>query len=380
MATTTPPLSLGEILDRSVQLYRRNFLLFMGIAMLPSAFDVLISGGLGIFFTSRAPALQTSANGEVLALFLLVLALFFLIGLPLLMAGISLGLSALTHAAFLQNRGESPTVRSSYAYAFKHFWRYLGVLGFQFLFAAIIPGAAFSGIFFIGAMATALVATTGAGKPIAFVFGLVLLLLGLAAVVVAVWIWLRYSLAFPVCITEQRKAWPCMQRSSQLSKGSLGRIFVMYLLVFILVFIAYYALTIPVNLILKYTIYKSIAGMAIFTHPPLPLQVINLFISLLERSFAMPIQAIALLFFYNDQRTRKEGYDIELLMDQAGWTNLYVPQPAAAQPSHAMAQTEASPIEAAALPVPIPESATSPPNEPDQNISTSSSHPEVSGA
>jgi hypothetical protein len=74
--------------------------------------------------------------------------------------------------------------------------------------------------------------------------------------------------------------------------------------------------------VLKLTVFKSTAGMAFLTKPPILLQVVNLFISFLERSFVMPIYAIALLLFYNDQRTRQEGYDIELLMVQAGWPEM----------------------------------------------------------
>jgi hypothetical protein len=324
MAATTPPLSLGEILDRTVQLYRRNFMLFVGISLLPAAFDVLVSGGASIYFTSVVPAFKGTdpAATQALIVFLIVVALFVLIGVPLLVGVFSLALSALNYAAFQRNRGEAVTIRATYAYGFRHFWRYLGVFSLQILFAGIIPGAVFFVLVMIGSMLIAIIATTGAGKAFSVLFGLLIFLIIIALAVIAVWIWLRYCLAFPVCATEEKKAWPCMQRSVQLSKGSRGRIFVMYLLVFILAIVAYYALTAPVDIVLKLTIYKYMAGVAMLTKPPILLQVINLFISFLERSFVMPIYAIALLLFYNDQRTRQEGYDIELLMAQAGWSTL----------------------------------------------------------
>jgi hypothetical protein len=43
----------------------------------------------------------------------------------------------------------------------------------------------------------------------------------------------------------------------------------------------------------------------------------------------MPVYAIAQFLFFNDQRTRQEGYDIEQLMVQAGWNEL-APAPACA--------------------------------------------------
>ena len=329
MAASTPPLSLGEILDRTVQLYRRNFTLFVGISLLPAAFDVLVSGGISIYSTSVLPAFKGTgpAATQGLVVFFVVLALFILIGVPLLIAAFSLSLSALNYAAFRRNRGDAVTIRASYAYGYRNFWRYLGIFSLQALFAGVIPGAVFFFIVMIGAMLTALVATTGAGKALTVVFGLLIFLFVIALFVVAIWIWLRYCLAFPACVTEEKKAWPSMQRSVQLSKGSRGRIFVMYLLVVILTIVSYYALTAPVDIVLKFTVYKSMAGMAMLTKPPILLQVVNLFISFLERSFVMPIYAIALLLFYNDQRTRQEGYDIELLMAQAGWSTLPLVRP-----------------------------------------------------
>ena len=342
MAAATPPLSLGEILDRTVQLYRRNFLLFMGISLLPAAFNVLVAGSVSIFFTSRAAVFQTPAGAQALLGLIAVLALFFVAGVPLLIAIVSLALSALNHAAFLRNRGEASTIRSAYAYGLRHFWRYLGILGFQLLFAAILPGAVFAGVFFVGGMVIALLATTGAGKALAVLFGVLAVALIFVLVAVAAWIWLRYCLAFPVCVTEDGKPWACMQRSSQLSKGSRGRIFVMYLLVLVLTWVAYYALTLPVDILLKLTVYKSMGAVALLTKPPVALQVISLFINFLERAFVMPIYAIALLLFYNDQRTRQEGYDIELLMAQAGWTTLAQPPAGVVESAGAIAPLQAA--------------------------------------
>jgi hypothetical protein len=60
------------------------------------------------------------------------------------------------------------------------------------------------------------------------------------------------------------------------------------------------------------------------------LQLANLIISFLVRVFVMPIYSTALLLFYFDQRTRMEGYDIEQLIAQAGWSRMPFPPPAPA--------------------------------------------------
>jgi hypothetical protein len=45
MSETLRPSTLGEILDRTAQLYRRNFWLFAGVAALPIAIIVAVSRG-----------------------------------------------------------------------------------------------------------------------------------------------------------------------------------------------------------------------------------------------------------------------------------------------------------------------------------------------
>ena len=327
MAASTRPLTLGEILDRTVQIYRRNFPLFVGISILPSALYVAISGSMSLYYTSKVPALQQPpqvggpAFGPAFVALAAALAVFFVVGLPLLTGVSTFTLSALNFAAISSERGEPVTIRHAFAQSFPRFWRYLGILCLQMLLAGVIPGVAVSILIFFGAIVTALASRAG-GPALAILLGLFMFLLLIAGIVVCFWIWIRFCLAFPASAVEDKKAWPSLQRSALLTKGTRGRIFVMYLLVFIVTIVTYYALTLPIDIILKLTMYKSMAALALFTKPPIVLQIVNLVISCLERAFTLPIYAISLVLFYNDQRTRIEGYDIEQLMDQAGWASL----------------------------------------------------------
>jgi hypothetical protein len=366
MAATTRPLTLGEILDRTVQLYRRNFPLFFGISILPAALYVAISGSLSLYYTSRLPALQHASpqtSGAAILVIVLVAALFLLVGVPILLGISAVSFSALNFAAIGVNRGELATIRGSYRRSFQHFWRFVGIICLQALLAGVVPGVAVGIVIFLGAIVTALASRTGGGPALAILLGLFMFVLVLAAFVLCVWIWIRYCLAFPASVVEEKKPWPSMQRSAQLTKGTRGRIFVMYLLVFILTIVAGYALILPIDILLKLTMYKSMAALALLTKPPIVLQIVNLIVSCLERAFTLPIYAIALLLFYNDQRTRIEGYDIEQLMEQAGWSELPTtplivappptPSPSLAAPA-ALAESE-PPFESPASEPPHPE-------------------------
>ena len=336
MAASTRPLTLGEILDHTVQLYRRNFLLLTGIAAPAAAVLVLVSGSLGVVLTSRFFNLaQTTQPGgtppspqvfsQEALIVVLLFAVFFVIGVPLLLGAFSMTLAALNYAAARIERGEPATVRASYAYAFRHFWRHVGILFLQALLAWVVPYFAFGFLIVVGAVVAALTARSGARGTVEplLIVGLILVL-GLM-VAACVLIWLRLSLAYPVSIAEDGKAWPSLKRSNQLTAGTRGRIFLMFLLVFILTMVVSSALTFPLDLIIFWSNGKS----GFPANPVGPvftlMQIANLGVSFLVRIFVMPIYSVALVLFYIDQRTRNEGYDIEQLMLRAGWTEL--PQP-----------------------------------------------------
>jgi hypothetical protein len=328
MAASTRPLNLGEILDRAVQLFRRNFLLLVGIGVPPAAVMALITGAVVIFFSTQIAALTPAAgqpagqppSPEAMIVIGMVFIGFVVIGVPLLLVTFAMALSALNFAASQVNRGESTTIRASYGYAFKHFWRHIGILFLQSLLSWVVPYFVFVAILVVGTILAGLLAKSGAGAVFAPLFVVAAVVLIIALLVVGVLLWVRFSLAFPVSVAEGKKSWPSMQRSGQLTKGSRGRIFVMFLLVWVLSIVASVALAIPVDIGIALTMRKALTAGQGSTFYLTLVQVVNLAVAFLVRIFVMPIYALALVLFYADQRTRMEGYDIEQLMAQAGWT------------------------------------------------------------
>jgi hypothetical protein len=127
---------------------------------------------------------------------------------------------------------------------------------------------------------------------------------------------LRYSLAVPACVVEDMKARKAIRRSIALAKGSWGRIFLLALLVGV----------IKVGLIGMTQVFVFVAA---FKHPGQPLgplaQSLSQIITFFTTSFLGPIWATGITLFYYDQRIRKEGFDIEWMMQAAGLTP---PEPA----------------------------------------------------
>ena len=364
MTVHAQPLTLGEILDRTVQLYRRNFLLLAGISAPPAGLMVLFFGGVGAVLASQLPAQiakagssPATAGGPVALIVGLAIMLVLFVGVPLMLGAFALSLSATNYAVFEANRGVKVTIRAAYGFGFRHFWRHVGILFLQGLLAGVVPYAVFIAIFMLGAILAALLGKSGAGAALAPLFAVLLVVLLIAMFVVCVWLWLRFSLAFPASVVEDKASWPSMQRSGKLSKGTRGRIFVMFLLVGVLTGIVSMALLIPMFIAIAFIMRKSLVGP---TPPPMffiALQVVYLAVSFLVRAFVMPVYVTSLMLFYYDQRIRQEGYDIEALMMQAGWSEL--PPSLPPPPVVAEAPFSAMPVAASE-----PEAANSEPEAP----------------
>jgi len=143
-------------------------------------------------------------------------------------------------------------------------------------------------------------------------------LLALGAFVYAVLMALRYSLALPAAVLEDLPARKALRRSIDLSKGSRGRIFVLGLLISV----------IQIGLAMVTQIFFIVAlFVAVKHHTELPVwvQILQQIVGFFTNSFIGPMYATGLTLFYYDQRIRKEGFDIERMMEAAGMTPPAIP-------------------------------------------------------
>ena len=125
--------------------------------------------------------------------------------------------------------------------------------------------------------------------PATFVFGVINLL--------------RNALGMPAGVEEDLGVNAAMRRSKMLASGRKGRIFLSLLLVYALQIVAG-GLQLPFVLIAATT--RGAEHVI--------LQAAQLLISFVAPALGTPIAAIALTLLYVDERVRREGYDIELLM------------------------------------------------------------------
>ncbi|MGO9324301.1 MAG: glycerophosphoryl diester phosphodiesterase membrane domain-containing protein [Terracidiphilus sp.] len=314
MSETFRPSTLGEILDRTAQIYRRNFWLFAGVAALPIGAIFALTAIGGALFGAATVAFRASnlANPAAIALVVLIV----LIAAPVYIAAAVFSSAGLTEAAASTSRDEKITIRGAFKKVTPRFWRYLWLIILQGIVVGLIPaaiaGAVIGVLLFVGTLA-------GAGTSTAIAVGFLVFIVVVAAVVVIIELVLGYSISLPVCVLEKKPAWDSLKRGWSLSKGTRGRIFVMFLLVMALAMAVSMISAIPSMII----IFTSAAGgsqPATGSVAFIVAEITRAVLDLVLQVALAPISAIALVLFYYDQRIRKEGFDIEWMMQQAGLT------------------------------------------------------------
>ena len=166
----------------------------------------------------------------------------------------------------------------------------------------------------------------GADLASRFALGFLMFLVAVVALGVMLWLTFSFMLGMPACIVEKTTAWESLVRSWKLSKGTRGRIFVTYLLVFALAFAISMALAIPMLILIA--LLPSAGNGAAFSSPAFVVaEIVRVVVDFATQVLLTPIFMIAAVLFYYDQRIRKEGFDIEWMMQRAG---LAPPQPQSA--------------------------------------------------
>jgi len=348
METNLRPLSLGEILDRTAQLYRNNFILFAGIASVYAGI-VLVLDLVQIGLTALLTSLHMTKE---LPLFF---GVWLLLIFPLLIIFAGASVAANNRAVAWVYLGQPASIRGAYRSILPRLGRYLWLMAIA-AFIVYLPFLVIFAIYLVfvfayGGSKGLFTQPAAGGDPkaamvlgcVSIVFALLCIPAGIYASVMA----LRYSLAVPASVVEDLKARKALKRSVELSRGALGRIFVMGLLISI----------IQIGLALVTQMFFVVAAFKAAAHHgvlPLWVQVAQQIVGFFTNSFIGPMYATGLTLFYYDQRIRKEGFDIEWMMQAAGMT---VPA-LAAEPVAAASTAEPG---AASFTVPEPPSA---PEEP----------------
>jgi hypothetical protein len=309
MQSALRPMNLGEILDRTFAIYRKKFLLFGGIAALPAAVMLAIHiVDIGWVHTDRLiGGAGVTQRGQVALSWLLAYGYYHISGFVTL-----LFLPAFVRIASCEVFGENATIVASFRFALARWRRYLWLAFLKYFAVLILPEALTFGVFFgIGTLEDKL-GLLGDSPNIPAI--IILLLPIPAGITLLLWAGACFSLVFPAAVLEEMSAWKALRRSWILTEGSRGRIFAAWLMVFacalVLEGLAAFLIWWIATLIYAGPHYSSFNRQvyAVVAHS---------FYAVIG-ALVGPLYPIAITLFYYDQRSRKEGFDVEIMMEAAG--------------------------------------------------------------
>ena len=287
------PMSTGQLLDHTFTLYRKNFLLFVGIAAVgPAAyliFQLLTVGSAVVPVGSRrAAAAGVSFGFGIIA------------GLVVMLAGMAIAHAATVKAVAAVHLGRGITIAGAYRALRGRILRVLGV----FLLVALISGAAAGVIIFVAVMigTVAVIGGAKAGTAGTIVGAIVGITAAVVGGLVAIAIYVRYSLAIQACVVEDLGVTASLKRSAVLSKGSRSRILAVYFVFGVLSYIVAIGL-------------GAIAGaVGSLLHNQILAMILIYVATFIAGSLTGPLATIGISLLYYDERVRKEAFDLQLMM------------------------------------------------------------------
>jgi hypothetical protein len=292
-------MSVGEWLDATFTLYRRNFALIASISAVVQVPYALLTWllfeltGVAAFVRSPFSSLSTQTitpaqEQQLLNSYLGVLGVTLGLVLVSLLVIVPLGEAATTRAVSDRYLDRSSSLLSAYQAA----WSRLGALVSMI---CILIGAYLGSIVAIILLAL-LLGAAGAGG-----LGALLAVLAIIALVPVLFTaYVRTVVAVPAIVLERVSGWHGLQRSWRLSRGrfwpTAGRMLLLVLIT---------------------SIISSVIA-AVFELPGAALLPGNTFVfdqvaSAIAAVFVGPITYIGVTLLYYDIRIRKEGFDIEML-------------------------------------------------------------------
>ncbi|HBB97861.1 MAG TPA: hypothetical protein DC054_20965 [Blastocatellia bacterium] len=302
------PLGAGDLIDRAVRLYRRQFLTLIRIATPP----VLVSA-LGSTMVTIAFRELSSTSSE---LRLVMYVFVFIGGLVVTLCGslfslIVMGGATRNLVAHLV-WNEPVTARTTYRAVKERFWGLLGasiLVALWLAFAAIIASMGYGFLSFIMVMA---VAVGSSISPWITTFAVGLGTFGAITLALILFFLLAGRMAYvpQAMLVEGRSVFSAIGRSFSLASGNVKRLMAMAMFTFFATYSALMLLMIP----LGWYGYLNGVDLSPFgsswpTWYAIGYQVI------LQCSHIMlaPIWMLGLSLLYVDERVRHEGYDIELM-------------------------------------------------------------------
>jgi Membrane domain of glycerophosphoryl diester phosphodiesterase len=310
------PMSIGDMLDAAFRLYRQHFLTFIGIVALLQVPMAILQ------FAAQLPYLQalqrfttnppvTRPGGSPLDIFpfaqlLPYYALIFGLGIIQYLLVYNLMTGALANAISRSYLGQPFSILSAYNIGRKRIMALIIASLMPFaasvVFVALIIGCAVGALFTLGVRAGE---QPNIGLTIALVIGMVgVMIVGGFA---ALFFYVRLLLTTQAIVLEGQGPWAGLKRSWRLVGQAFWRCLGIVLLVSAFIFIVSLIVQLPLTMLAALS--GTLVGNSILY------QSISSLVTYSVQILVLPLQFIIFTLLYYDLRIRKEGYDLELKIE-----------------------------------------------------------------
>lgn len=265
------PLSLGELLDRTFFLYRRHFLLFVGIAAIPYSFFFVVNLASALLPLLARSAAAGNMQPAGMAAAAIGGGLFAVVAV--IVGGIAFlfSVGATVFAVSEIYTGRQTSIRESLARVRGNAGTIFGVL---------------------------------------FLSGLILMAGFIALVIPGIYLMCRICVATPAALLENIGPSDSIRRSFDLTRDFAGRAFMIYMLYFAMVWGVVAVFQFPFMMLIVINA-KQTQLMVLWT---VLMQVGNF----IGSALVAPVSTIGFALFYYDLRVRKEAFDLQMMMQAIG--------------------------------------------------------------
>ncbi len=309
------PLGAGDLIDRAVRFYRKNFWTFVWIAAPPIIVGTLISVAWRILGRSlfNVDAVNNPTETQFYYVFLtlgnFVIWIFETVATLTVMGGASRNF--VRHILF----GEPITFRETYRNIKARVFGLMAASSIITLLLGFIGYIIFTIGFLIGFLAVTLTILAFSFSP--FLSAIISIVLSLAAAFGTGWLFFliaRYFAYIPqVMLVEGQGVFPAITRSASLAKGSVKRLYALFVFSTIAIYSSLMILKMPLDWYAWMNGVEIWNGFFAFESMPAWYEIANQFLWQSSLILLMPVWMIGLCLLYVDERVRNEGYDIELL-------------------------------------------------------------------
>jgi hypothetical protein len=283
------PMSTGDILDRTVRLYRRHFLHTLAIVSLPYLLIVPIWALIGteIWGPGRPAPWRNPAVVAGLVVFgMAYLWLYF----------VSMG--ALARSVSERFLGGTPTLWAAYAPVLRRSLSLVWAYFLTTLAGGVVLGV--GGAAFGVALFTAQLHTT-----VAYIIAAVLSIGGIVAVVISMRIFFRSFLVTQVIVIEDVRGWAAFKRSWTLMRACMRKAVTILFFSIVVAFVISFLFNFP-------------AGMVMAMRPGWSMMILGRLLDSIGQVLSAPILMIAFTLLYYDSRIRREAFDLEMMAKNLG--------------------------------------------------------------